>query len=328
MDTTQEVSKTSCLNFLSGIIVILLMLIIYACPSFAGQPVRMAYLQNDIHHLALWVALEKGLYEKEGVEVEITGVFRAGPEIMTAFTAEELDMAYVGEAPTTVAAANGAAKVAAVAQVNTEGSAIVVRKKSTDLARVADLKGKTIAIPGHSTVQDFLLLKALTQNKLDLKAVNIIVIKPPEMITALGSNQIDAFIAWEPYPSKADSMGIGRNLVTSHDIWEDHPCCVLVADTGFMAAHPTKVKKIVQAHIQANDFISTHPEEAVDIGVKYTGMDGKTIQTAMKTVHYTEKLSIDGEMEYINFLTSVGYIKIKDRQAFLDNLLNQTFLEE
>lgn len=327
MDTSQWLTKRNSQKFLGGIAVILLTLFIHICPSLAGQPVRMAYLQNDIHHLALWVALEKGFYEKEDVAVEIKGVFRAGPEIMTAFAAKELDMAYVGEAPTTVAMANGAARVAAVAQVNTEGSAIVVGKQKTDMTRVADLKDKTIAIPGHSTVQDFLLLKALTQNKLDLKSVNIIVIKPPEMITALGSGQIDAFIAWEPYPSKANTMEIGRNLVTSHDIWEGHPCCVLVSDTKFMASHPEKVKKIVQAHVQANDFIHKHPKEAIAIGVKYTGMDEKTIQTAMNTVHYTEKLSIEGEMEYIQFLNKVGYIKIDDSQAFLDKLLDSQFLE-
>ncbi|MFZ3046211.1 MAG: hypothetical protein WA151_09875, partial [Desulfatirhabdiaceae bacterium] len=62
-----------------------------------NSSVRMAYLQNDIHHLACWTAIEKGFYIQNGVQVEIAGVFRAGPEIMTAFAAGELDMAYVGD---------------------------------------------------------------------------------------------------------------------------------------------------------------------------------------------------------------------------------------
>ncbi|MDO5536223.1 MAG: ABC transporter substrate-binding protein, partial [Desulfovibrionaceae bacterium] len=80
----------------------------------AGQPesahagtVRMAYLQNDLHHLPLWVAQDQGYFRAEGVSVEIAGVFRAGPEIMTAFAAGSLDMAYVGEAPATIAFARG-----------------------------------------------------------------------------------------------------------------------------------------------------------------------------------------------------------------------------
>jgi NitT/TauT family transport system substrate-binding protein len=128
----------------------------------APEPVRMAYLQNDIHHLALWVALEKGFFQQEGVEVEIAGIFRAGPEVMSAFIAGALDMAYVGEAPTTFAVANGTADVKVIAQVNTEGSALVVSTGAEAIRLVSDLKGKTIGVPGHATVQDFLVKKPAT----------------------------------------------------------------------------------------------------------------------------------------------------------------------
>jgi NitT/TauT family transport system substrate-binding protein len=36
------------------------------------------------------VALEKGFFEKEGVKVEVAGIFKAGPELMSAFTAGAL----------------------------------------------------------------------------------------------------------------------------------------------------------------------------------------------------------------------------------------------
>ena len=88
------------------------------------KPIRLAYLQNDIHHLACWVALEKGFYAQEGLEVTVAGIFKAGPELMTAFSAGALDMAYVGEAPATTAVANKTARVVVLAQVNTEGSVL------------------------------------------------------------------------------------------------------------------------------------------------------------------------------------------------------------
>ena len=287
----------------------------------APEPVRMAYLQNDIHHLALWVALEKGFFQEEDVEVEIAGIFRAGPEVMSAFVAGALDMAYVGEAPTTFAAANGTADVKVVAQVNTEGSALVVSTGPEAIKRVSDLKGKTIGVPGHATVQDFLVKKALVKAGIDPSAVNILIIKPPEMISALRTGQIDAFIAWEPYPAKAFEMGVGRNLATSKDIWADHPCCVLVTDSTYLKSDPEKVKKVLRAHVRATEYIGDHPEEAVLIGVKYTGMDEASVRRALQSVTYTYVPSVEGEMEYVRFLSDLGYITVDDPEAFVSNLI-------
>jgi len=289
------------------------------------KPIRIGYLQSDIHQLACWVALEKGLYKKTGLDVEVAGIFKAGPEEMSAFAAGALDMGYVGEAPATTAVANGVAKVMVLAQVNTEGSAIVVRTGSPEKS-VRDLEGKMVAIPGHSTVQDFLLKKALVKFHVDQERVNIVVLKPPEMIGALRTGQIDAFIAWEPYPAKAQTMGVGRILLTSNEIWKDHPCCVLVASNPFLAQRPQDAKLMVKAHVQATDFINEFPEEAIKIGVKYTGMDEETVRLAMKNVNYTYILSIDGEREYVDFLSRLRYIKMPDTAAFVSAFINQEIL--
>jgi len=298
-----------------------------AAPAAAKDTVRIGYLQADIHQLACWVAIEKGFYTEQGLTVEVAGIFRAGPEEMSAFAAGALDMGYVGEAPATVAVANGTAKVTVVAQVNTEGSAIVVRRDSP-LKAVAGLKGKTVAVPGHSTVQDFLLKKALAQAKLPLNQVKTMVLKPPEMIGALRGSQIDAFVAWEPYPAKAATMGVGRSLITSGKIWPDHPCCVLVVDNKFLAAHPKRVARMVAAHVKATDFINQHPAEALKIGMRYTGMDRATVKMAMANVNYTYKISLAGEKEYVQFLDKLGYIKVPDADAFIKRFINPAILRE
>ena len=290
-------------------------------------PIRMAYLQSDIHHLALWVALEKGFFKVNGADVEVKGVFKAGPEIMTAFAAGELDMAYVGEAPSTTAVANKAARVVVVSQVNTEGSALVVAKKNSDINNLTDLQGKTVAVPGHSTVQDFLLRRALRDNGMAPEQVNIIVLKPPEMIGALRTGQIDAFIAWEPYPSKADTMSVGRNLATSKEMWPGHPCCVLVSDQGFVDGHPEMVAAVVRSHVQATDYIHRNPDEAVKIGIKYTGMDEATVREAVQNVTYTYELSIQGEKEYVQFLSELGYIRLDNPDGFVDQFINPDILK-
>jgi len=286
----------------------------------SDRPIRMAYLQNDIHHLPLWIAIDKGFFKEQGLKVEIEGIFRSGPELMSAFSAGALDVAYVGEAPTVTAVANGTVKVAILAQVNTEGSAIVVGNNSS-ITNITDLKGKQIAVPGYSTVQDFLLRKTFREPGVNSNGAKVTIIKPPEMIGALRTKQIDAFIAWEPYPAQAVNMGIGKILLSSGEIWRNHPCCVLVVDRPFAKVNSARVKQIIQAHEKSIAFIRDNPEEAVRIAVKYTGLDEKIVRTAMRNVTYVSNLNVDGLKEYVKFLNEFGYIKLNDLKSFMEKIV-------
>jgi NitT/TauT family transport system substrate-binding protein len=292
-----------------------------------GESIRIAYLQSDIHQLPCWVALDKGFFEAEGVKVEVAGIFKAGPELMSAFAAGALDVGYVGVAPATTAVANKTAKVVILAQVNTEGSALVV-KKDGKIQTVSELVGRSVAVPGHSTVQDFLFQKALLKFKTQPDQVKIMVLKPPEMIGALRTDQIDAFIAWEPYPAKAMTSEVGRVIAASRDIWKDHPCCVLAADEKFLESHPEQAKSVVRGHVKAIEFIRQHREEAIKIGIKYTGMDEASIRLAMENVKYTPILSVEGEKEYVDFLTQLKYTKVENVEAFVDRFMRPDFIKE
>jgi len=315
------------LRFLSCFFCLFVVSVLYHTAFADQKPIRIGYLQNDIHQLACWVAIEKGFYRAEDLDVQVAGIFKAGPEEMSAFAARALDMGYVGEAPATTAVANGVARVSVVAQVNTEGSGLMVGKNSA-VHHVKDLVGKIVAVPGHSTVQDFLLKKAFLKSEVDQKSVRIIVLKPPEMIGASGTDQISAFIAWEPYPAKAITMGAGRLLLSSRDIWRDHPCCVLVADDRFIAERPDDVRAMVRVHVRATDYLNADTGEALRIAVKYTGMDDETLRLAMRNVRYTYEISREGELEYVRFLSGLRYINVSDPESFVNRFLQGVFLKE
>jgi len=285
----------------------------------AGKMVRLAYLQSDLHHLPAFVALEKGFYQQEGIEVEVSGIFKAGPELMSAFAAGSLDVGYVGLSPATVAVANKTAQVKIIAQVNKNGSAIVVRKDDP-FQKLADLKGKLIAIPGHSTIQDFLLRKALSDFGLNDIMATIITIKPPEMISTLSNKQIDAFIAWEPYPAMAINKNVGKVLMYSKDIWLDHPCCVLIVSKQFIEDNSSKLNVLLKAHRKSINYIENNISDAVTIGVKYTGFDERTIKLALQNIQFDHHLSISQASEYIKFINKLSYAKITNPQTFIQSL--------
>lgn len=285
-----------------------------------GKPLRLGYLVGDLHHLPALVALDKDLFGQAGLKVEVAGVFPAGPEEMAAFKAGELDIGYVGIAPVVSAVANAGTAVKILALVNEEGSAIVVPAQSR-VKSLRDLDGKFIAIPGYSTVQDLLLNIALKERDIPPGSVKSVVVKPPEMREALRQQSVSAFIAWEPYASMAVQSGEGEILLSSSDIWAHHPCCVLIASEKALGSQPDLLSRLQKVHQQAIDFIASHPEEALDIAARRTGIDEEVIRKAFSRINFTSEFNREHLKRYVNFLAGMSYIKIEDEEAFLNRLL-------
>ena len=319
--------KSVRLRLIPPVLGTILLVLTFSGASPVAAQIRMGYLQSDLHQLAAFICLDRGLYKAEGADVTVAGIFRAGPEEMSAFASRDLDFGYVGEAPATVGVANRVADIKIIAQANLEGSAVVVHKDS-GLKSLKDLVGKTVAVPGYATVQDFLFRRALTANSIALNSVNTIIIKPPEMIPALNTKQIDAFVAWEPYPAKAATSKTAGVLAFSSELWPKHPCCVVVVDTRFMNNNPQSVEKIIRAHVKATRFILDKPDEAVEIGVKFTGMDADTVKLAMKNIKYEYDPDFQGVLEYVTFLTEHGHLKINSPGEFVKSIIEKKFLEE
>jgi len=277
--------------------------------------IRLGYLQSDLHHLPAFVALEKNFFADEGLQVTVGGIFRAGPEEMSAFAAGELDVGYVGLAPAATAALNGVADITILAQINIEGSAVVCRPGITKLNQ---LRGKTVAIPGHATMQDCLIQKGLHNSGLTPDMLRLMVLKPPEMLQAMTAGNIDCFIAWEPYPTQAINTGDGTIVARSSALWKDHPCCVLIVQNRFAQSRPEDTAKMVRAHRKACGFITEHPDEALMIAVRYTGMPRAIIQQAMKHMRYAPDIDRKKINDFTDFLSDLNYLSPAGKQKHLE----------
>lgn len=296
-------------------------LLALAAPARAAGPipVRVASLQNDLHHLPLWVGVEKGFFKAEGLDVQLAGAFRTGAELVSAFGAGDLDAAYVGQAPVTMAVARRTADLQVLALVNAEGSEIVVRTDDP-ARRLEDLRGRTLAIPGIGSVQDLLVRKALAAAGL-ADAVKVIVLRAAEMGPALQSGQIDAFIAWEPHGAQARVRGVARTLVPSRAIWKGHPCCVLAAGRAFLAGQPGAAEALRRAHRRAIEFIRADPAAALAIAARQTGLEEPMLRDALAEVTYEWRLSEADELEVVRSLTALGYLDAADPAALVDRLV-------
>ncbi|MFQ6050235.1 MAG: ABC transporter substrate-binding protein [Candidatus Hydrothermarchaeota archaeon] len=292
--------------------------------------VRLGYLTADLHQLAYYVAKKKGWYEEAGIEVipveYINGAFE-----MDGFKANEIDVGYLGTAPATIKHANLDIPIQILAQVNNEGSAIVVGKDK-GIKSVKDLKGKNIGIPGPGTVQHFLLLKALSQVGLESKDVSLVYPMPGKsMLDNLKTGTIDAFVGWEPFNAAAVEGGYGEILITSHEIWPSHPCCVLATRMDFKRNNPETIQKLVDIHVRATKWIKENPEEAVRYGVEFTGRSEEAVRLAMKNIDFAYEPNEEGTKTYLTELLEFGIIKqekVPDKDQFIRDFFDKSFVEK
>ncbi len=286
--------------------------------------VRIGYLTADIHHLALFVAREKGWLQGAGMRFQFIESAN-GPIEMMRIGAGEIDIGYLGVVPATLFKINWAVNVTIVAAANKEGSALVV---SSAINSINDLNGTKIATPGENTVQRYLLW--LIERDNGITAVHSPKSPPSAMELALQSGDISGFIGWEPFPAKSINDGVGKILLTSHDIWPDHPCCVLVVSGSFLKAHPDIVQMIVNIHVSATSFILQNPEEAATIGAKYTGQANTVIQDALTRTIFDYHPDKEGMKTIIEHLISVGWIppdKVPSNvTTFLNSFVNTAYI--
>ncbi|MDN5347141.1 MAG: sulfonate transport system substrate-binding protein [Clostridia bacterium] len=131
--------------------------------------VRLGYLRQDLHELAVYIAQKEGYYEQVGLiagkNLELKE-FANGVAVMEGFKNKEIDASYLGGAPATLKRVNDNIPIKVIAGANEEGSALVVKK---EINSIKDLAGKTIAIPGVGTVQGFLLDRIAEQAGLEVQ---------------------------------------------------------------------------------------------------------------------------------------------------------------
>jgi len=294
--------------------------------------VRIGYLSKDLHQLALRVALENGLFERENITVELVQYGNGALE-MDGFLAGQIDMGYLGAAPAMVKRINQDIMITILAAVNLEGSAIMVSKDEYDAGHVTtipDLVGKGVYQPGPSTVQNFLLRLALNQSGLSYSNITALTTSPSLMADSLTAEN-PAFISWEPFNAKAEYDNKSVPLAFSSDIWPRHPCCVVASDNAFLTANPDIVQKVLDIHVEAEQWIVNNTDDAIAIAVNWLEMDDTPVENAFNRIIFDYNVNRTGLEMYLNFLIHEEQLEPSkipaDTTAFLNGFINTTYVD-
>jgi NitT/TauT family transport system substrate-binding protein len=88
--------------------------------------------------------------------------------------------------------------------------------------------------------------------------VKLVVLPPPDMISALANRSISRFIVAEPFNAAAENLRIGRILRFTGDVWQDHACCVVLLKEEDIQQNREWSQRVVNAVVKAQEWLSTH----------------------------------------------------------------------
>lgn len=247
----------------------------------AGQPtVRFAY-QDRIADAVSVVAVEKGFFAKEGLEVKPM-MFSSGPACTEALLSGGAEIATMGDSTAVISVARSAVTIIASHGGGEHRHRIIVRADSP-IRKPGDLTGKQVAVSKGTSTYGGLLAWARA-NKLDLGKLKIVNMKPEDMGPALLSGAVDAVVASEPTPSVIEAKG-GRQLATLGGLDNNYPI-LLVARNDFLREHPEAATRFLRAMRAAGAYLRGHPEEVAKLLADKNGLTPEATLKAMKRHYY------------------------------------------
>jgi len=217
-----------------------------------------------------------------GVSVTWTE-FLGGPALLEAMGAESIDFGITGDAPPIFAQAAGVPLVyVGVEPASPHGEALIVLDGSS-IRRVADLRGKRIALNRGSNVHN-LLVRVLQANGMTISDVNAIYLKPSDARPAFENGSVDAWVIWDPYLAAAETALKTRMIadgVTPAGKVIDENREYFLATRDFDAKNHDIVRALLADLTENETYAAAHRPEMVKLLAPAMGMDPAAVKRAI-----------------------------------------------
>jgi NitT/TauT family transport system substrate-binding protein len=273
----------------------------------------------------LTLANEAGLFKKNGLDVTIKKIPQkdrhlaiASGDVQCAATTVETWIAWN---------ANGVATTQIFQLDKSYGADGLVVKPN--IAKIADLKGKTVAASAPGTAPYFGLAWILKKNGLSVKDVKVLTLEPQPVANAMiaGTTDFDAGMTYEPYLSAVRAKPeAGKIIATTLD----YP---MVMDTfgcspKFLKENPKAAKALADGYFAALDMIKAEPKKSYEIMGADVKQSGEAFEKSAAYLRWQDKAAnqkfFAGEhqqftKEAADLLLEIGTIKqIPDLKSLAD----------
>ncbi|MCL5290964.1 MAG: ABC transporter substrate-binding protein [Actinobacteria bacterium] len=240
-----------------------------AAEKSEAKVVRLGFFPNITHSQAL-VSIARGDFQKAlGNDVKLeTKAFNAGPSVIEAIFAGQLDISYIGPNPAINGYIKSKGKAVRIVAGATSGGAVFVVRKDAGIESEKDFADKKFASPQLGNTQDVALKNYLKKNGYELTekggSVAVVPTQNPDILTLFKKKEIDGAWVPEPWGARLVKEGNGRIFLDERDLWPNGKFVTaqIIVRTEFLEKNPELVKKIVKTHVQLTDWINKNPDEA------------------------------------------------------------------
>ena len=296
-----------------------------AAPVFAQETKVTIAMSGWTGFAPLTLANEAGLFKKNGLDVSIKKIPQKDRHL--AIASGDVQCAATTVETWVVWNANGVATTQIFQLDKSYGADGMVTRNNT--ARIADLKGKTVAASAPGTAPYFTLAWMLKKNGLSVKDVKVVTLEPQAAANAFVANagDLDAAMTYEPYLSIVRAKPeAGKIIATTLD----YP---MIMDTfgctpKFLKENPKAAQALADGYFAALDMIKSDPKKSFEIMGADVKQSGEAFEKSQAYLRWQDKAAnqkfFAGEhaafsKEAADLLLEIGSIKaLPDMKALAD----------
>jgi len=235
----------------------------------AQTNIRVGHFPNVTHGQAL-LGRANGAFDKAfaGQAKVQWKAFNAGPAVVEALFAGEIDLAYIGPSPAVNAYVKSQGEALRVIAGATSGGAALIVRADSGISKPEDFHGKKVASPQFGNTQDIALRDWLAKHGLKPREkggdVQITPIANPDQLTLFLQKQLDAAWAPEPWAARLIREANGKLLVDERNEWpnKQFSTALVIVSKKFLDQHPDLVKKWLNTHVDLTNWINKNKAEA------------------------------------------------------------------
>lgn len=307
-----------------------------ACGKEDGvTKIKLTEVAHSIFYAPMYVAIEEGYFEEEGLEVELVNGLGAD-KTMTAVLSDESEIGFMGSEASVYVYNEGAKDyVVNFAQLTQRAGNFLVSREADDDFTMTDLKGKTV-LGGRKggmpqMVFEYILKKYGMDPATDLTIIQNIDFGMTAQAFAGGSG--DYTVEFEPSATALEKDGEGY-VVSSLGVESGYvPYTAFSAKKSYIEKNPEVIQGFVNAIQKGMDYVNTHtPEEIAEkIQPQFAETDRDTLVTIVTRYYeqnsWKENLVFDEDAFTLLLDILESADELEKRPPYKD-LVDNTFAKE